>query len=153
MVDVRNGGGEASSFRAVNQANSEPARDHDHDPDQSGALKVPAAAEDVPSSKASSKAPSTRTSTPAAASSDLRQPAQASSSTPSALEQPPQSQPMTATTSNSSHEARFDLDRWNDSRRGSAALDSVESDYTDGGAGGGAGHHDDPATAAANGVH
>ncbi|ORY00228.1 hypothetical protein BCR34DRAFT_606327 [Clohesyomyces aquaticus] len=101
MVDVRNGGGEASSFRAVNRPDLEPPRGDE--PAQSNASKSSAPPEDVPPSKASSKAPSTRTSTPAAASSDLRQAAQNSSNTPSAPEQALQSQPMTATTSNSSH--------------------------------------------------
>ncbi|KAF2468265.1 uncharacterized protein BDR25DRAFT_59125 [Lindgomyces ingoldianus] len=101
MVDMRNGGGEASSFNAVNHSNQEPTRGEEHA--HSGASKPSTAPEDMQPSKASSKTPSTRTSTPAAGASDLRQPAQTATNTPSAAEQPLQSQPMTATTSNSSH--------------------------------------------------
>ncbi|KAF2187854.1 hypothetical protein K469DRAFT_108805 [Zopfia rhizophila CBS 207.26] len=106
MVDVRNGGGEASSFRAVNHSNLEPARGEEHA--QSSAPKSSTASEDMPLSKAPSKAASTRTSTPVATSSDPRQSAQTSNSNASAAEQPPQSQPMTATTSASSHASAKD---------------------------------------------
>ena len=102
MVDVRNGGGEASSFKAVNVLNAGPAHDQDHA--QSNAPSpTTATADDMPPSKASSKASSTRTSTPAAVALDLRPFAQATNGAPSSIEQPLQSQPMTATTSNSSH--------------------------------------------------
>ncbi|KAF2270727.1 hypothetical protein CC78DRAFT_139873 [Lojkania enalia] len=101
MVDGRNGGGEALSFRAANHPNPEAARSDDDA--QSSASKLIEAPEEMPPSKAPSKASSTRTSTPAASSSDLRQPAQLSNGTPAATEQTPQSQPMTASTSSSSH--------------------------------------------------
>ncbi|KAF2118266.1 hypothetical protein BDV96DRAFT_597123 [Lophiotrema nucula] len=98
MVDVRNGGGEASS---VNQANAAAAHGDEHA--QSSTLKPTAASEDISTPKAPSKASSTRNSTPAAVSADLRQPPHMSNGTTSTTEQQPQSQPMTATTSNSSH--------------------------------------------------
>lgn len=101
MVDVRNGGGEASSFEPVNQPNSEPARDGDSA--QVSALKSSNDSEDMPPSKAPSKASSRRNSAQAATSSDLRQPAQTANDTASAPEPALQSQPMTATTSESSH--------------------------------------------------
>jgi hypothetical protein len=106
MVDVRNGGGEASSFEAVN-VNADPTRDQDHA--QSNAPSpTTAAADDLPPSKVSSKASSTRTSTPAAVALDLRPFAQTTNGAPSSTEQPLQSQPMTATTSNSSHTSAKD---------------------------------------------
>src|ERR1700712_5257439 len=102
MVDVRNGGGEASSFKAVNVLNAGSA--HDQDQAQSNAPSpTTTPADDMPPSKASSKASSTRTSTPAAVALDLRPFAQTTNGAPSSTEQPLQSQPMTATTSNSSH--------------------------------------------------
>jgi hypothetical protein len=100
MVDVRNGGGEASSFRAVNHPSMEAARGEENA--QSSAEKPTAVADDVSSSKIADKPSGTRTSTPAA-STDLRQPVQSATDTQPAAEQPPQSQPMTATTSASSH--------------------------------------------------
>ncbi|KAF2498439.1 hypothetical protein BU16DRAFT_615480 [Lophium mytilinum] len=102
MVDVRNGGGEASSFRAVNHPNvADAARSEENAPD----IASKATADDVAPSTAADKPSSTRTSTPAAPS-DLRQPApqtQSAVGTPSATDAPAQSQPMTATTSASSH--------------------------------------------------
>lgn len=93
MVDVRNGGGEVSSFRAVNH----PKADHAEHA-QAGSHKAPVAAEDAPPTKVSGKA-STRTSTPAAG---------AIVASAHTAEQPPQSQPMTATTSASSHASAKD---------------------------------------------
>ncbi|KAF2736644.1 hypothetical protein EJ04DRAFT_562314 [Polyplosphaeria fusca] len=101
MVDVRNGGGEASSFRAVNHSHPEPAQDEGDA--QNGTSSAAAAADDTAPSKASSKAPSTRTSTPAAVPSEPHPPAHTSNGTPPAIEQTAESQPMTATTSHSSH--------------------------------------------------
>ncbi|KAF1997481.1 hypothetical protein P154DRAFT_441093 [Amniculicola lignicola CBS 123094] len=101
MVEVRNGGGEASSFKAVNHANAEPARPEE--PAQGSPPQSLAIAEDMPPSRAPSKPSSTRHSTPAAAAADLRHAAQSANGTPSAPEPPLQSQPMTATTSASSH--------------------------------------------------
>ncbi|KAF2707523.1 hypothetical protein K504DRAFT_383392 [Pleomassaria siparia CBS 279.74] len=102
MVDVRNGGGEASSFKAVNHHTIGPARNQDHAQSNAPSPAAATAAEDMPPSKPHSKA-STRNSTPAAVPADLRQTAQTTNGVLSVPEQPPQSQPMTATTSNSSH--------------------------------------------------
>lgn len=104
MVDGRNGGGEASSLTSVNQPSPEGARSDDHA--LSSASKSPRSPNhpaDMPPSKSSSKASSTRNSTPAAASSDLRQAAQSANGTPAASDQPLESQPMATTSSNSSH--------------------------------------------------
>lgn len=104
MVDGRDGGGEVSSFKAVNQANSEPTRGEDSA--QASTLKIGNLPEKKPKSKApskaSSKASSRRNSIQAATASDLRQP-QTATSTPTAAEQVAQAQPMATTTSDSSH--------------------------------------------------
>lgn len=101
MVDMRSGGGDASTSKAVNQSNAEAARGDEGA--QTSAIKSSNASEDTPPPKAPSKASSRRNSTQAAASSDLRQPAHMANGTSSAPEQAAQSQPMTATTSDSSH--------------------------------------------------
>ena len=102
MVDRRNGGGEAASLTAESPSNTEPAQTQDHA--QSSNVTPNATAEDIPSSKPPSKASSRRNSTQGTSNGDLRQPTHTSNGTPSTVEQPPQSQPMTATNSASSHD-------------------------------------------------
>ena len=91
MVEVRNGGGEVSSFRAVNHPKANHAG---HAPPANS--KGSTAFDDAPSSKSSGKG-SSRTSTPAAGATHT------STTTPAGNDQPPQSQPMTASNSASSH--------------------------------------------------
>lgn len=99
MVDVRNGGGEASSVTALNSPDPDAAQ-----PDasaRSGTSNSANPREDSPTSKAPSGASSTRASPPAAAASDLRQPAQTANGTPTPPEQTQPAQPTAATTSSS----------------------------------------------------
>jgi hypothetical protein len=98
MGEVRNGGGEVSSFRAVNH----PKADHADLATPSSRKGSVASADAPPLSKSTGKS-STRTSTPAAGAT------QPSANTPGASDQPPQSQPMTATTSASSHASAKDV--------------------------------------------
>ncbi|KAF2750614.1 hypothetical protein M011DRAFT_396005 [Sporormia fimetaria CBS 119925] len=86
MVEARNGGGEPSSFRAINQTNPDTGRGGDgvqHSTSKSSTPKAGkrGAADDAVHSKAVSRASSRRNSTQAVAASDLRQ-SQSTHSTP-----------------------------------------------------------------------
>lgn len=103
MVDARPGGGEVSSSTKVDSPPSADARrPGDSKIDTAAGVNAP---DDMPSSKAPSKASSTRTSTPAAASLEDGQPLQTANGSPAPTEQALQSQPMSATASISSDTA------------------------------------------------
>ncbi|KAF2442438.1 hypothetical protein P171DRAFT_392315 [Karstenula rhodostoma CBS 690.94] len=103
MVHVRHGGGEVPSTKVDSPPTAAARRPGDHALDTAAGLN---ALDDMSSSKAPSKASSTRTSTPAAAASlEDGQLMQTSNGSPAPTEQALQSQPMSATASSSSDAA------------------------------------------------
>ncbi|KAF9735883.1 hypothetical protein PMIN03_009745 [Paraphaeosphaeria minitans] len=103
MVDARHGGGEVPSTKVDSPPTADARRPGDPKLDTTARLNAP---DDMSaSSKAPSKAPSTGTSTPAVASLEDGQPVQMANGSPAPTEQALQSQPMSATASNSPNAA------------------------------------------------
>ncbi|KAF1959154.1 hypothetical protein CC80DRAFT_591226 [Byssothecium circinans] len=101
MVDVRNGGGEASSLEAATQPNADSAQPEESA--QSSTAHSSIAQDALPPSKAPSKASSTRTSTPVDAVADTRQRTQTANGSPAPQEQEQQSHSTVAPASNPSN--------------------------------------------------
>jgi hypothetical protein len=101
MADVQTGGGGGEAFEGVNEANADGARAADSAQPNASASTI--AHEETSPSKAPSKASSTRTSTPAAASADLRDSAHTANGTPAPPEEAPQSQSTTTAASHTSN--------------------------------------------------
>ncbi|KAL1603721.1 putative PHD type zinc finger protein with BAH domain-containing protein [Paraconiothyrium brasiliense] len=100
MVDARHGGGEVpSSTKVDSPPNADAPRPEDSNLDTAVAPNAP---DDMASSKAPSKASSTRTSTPVAATLEDGETLQTANGSPAPTEQALQSQPMSATVSSSS---------------------------------------------------